>query len=456
MVANNTTILDKIAHKVRLNEKCPDGFFVGYTDAIEEGKWVDVVENAPMTLNNWGYDQPDNFGEAGEDCAYYNINEKKIHDTPCYAQFCPVCQLKTDVLYQFDRMCEDSHVDTLYSMKSPREFIGLKSTKMIKAMDRWEIVSTSDNEVQAYTNTYDIPFGDNDWFFTDNVCFDGGIDWTAGDYKTRKLNFHLAVKRPGMFCCSDGQCMDSNIVCNGIYECDSGSDESFCDDRIIENYSSMKDKINTKDIELTVNVTLLDVFDISQSDSTFSLHFWLKLEWINPNYDFLFLNSDFHLNEVAKMTKNSIYLPEIQFARIFDGQFLKLKESVVIEKTANPAMSSQTDHVRPKEMYKGIENRFLMEALIDAQFSCSFDSVKTYPYGDQICSFRFFLTGAGKLNPGYVSYQGKPEVGQYQIGSNAWSIECNGNVMRNMNHCRNCQTVKVCTVSVFLNRNLQR
>ena len=124
MVANNLTMLDKIALKVGSIEKCKDGFFVGYTDEIEEGKWIDIVNEAQMTIKNWGNGEPNNFQD--QDCAYYNFNEGKFHDTFCYSQLCPVCQLETDVLYQFDRMCADSDVDTFYSMKSPREFIGLK------------------------------------------------------------------------------------------------------------------------------------------------------------------------------------------------------------------------------------------------------------------------------------------------------------------------------------------
>ena len=216
----------------------------------------------------------------------------------------------------------------------------------------------------------------------------------------------------------------------------------------------MKDKINQKDIELTVNVTVLDVLDVSQDDSTVSLFFWIKLEWINPNHDFTFLNDDFLLNDVSRMTNNSIYLPELQFIQIYENQFTELKKSVNIEKTAVPIMSTHPDHVRPMEIYKGANNKFLMDSLISAQFICNFDSVKTYPYGDQNCSFSFFLTGSGKLTPGYVSYQGTTEVGQYQISPTAWSINCY--VLRNLNHCRNCKAVKVCTVSVFLNRNLWR
>ena len=134
---------------------------------------------------------------------------------------------------------------------------------------------------------------------------------------------------------------------------------------------------------------------------------------------------------------------------------IKLSSSLFsFVKNTGPRMSIQTDQVRPNEVYKGADNKFLMDTLISAQFICNFDSVKTYPYGDQICSFSFFLTGSGKLTPGYVSYQGTSEVGQYQISPTAWSIECNQ--LRNQNNCRNCETVKLCTVSVFLNRNIWR
>ena len=462
MVANNLTTLGAMVYKVGLVDECKDGFFVGYSDEKEEGNWVNVVDQTPMIFDNWNDGEPDDFADTDEDCAIYTPRSEKpkFHDVFCYSQFCPVCQLSTDVMYQFDRMCKNSRIDTFYSMKSPREFIGLKSSKMIKTTNRWEIVSTSENALLAYTlatdqnEDNDIPFGDNDWIFVDGSCFDNDIDWKDNDNKTRKLNFHPDVKRPGMFCCSDGQCLESSVVCNGEYDCEMGSDESFCNDRIIETHSSMQDKISAQNICLTVNVTVINVLDVSQADSTFTLFFWMRLEWINPNHDFLFLNDDNTMNDVKRMTNSSIYLPSLQYIQLYDNQFTNLKESLVIEKTAGPRMSGNEDDVRPKEMYKGTENRYLMDTLISAKFICSFDSVITYPYGDQSCSFSFFLTGSGQMLPGDVSYQGEAEVGQYQISPEAWTIKCYP--LRNLNNCRNCDAVKLCTVSVFLKRNLWR
>ena len=65
----------------------------------------------------------------------------------------------------------------------------------------------------------DIQFGDNDLIFVDGLCFDKDINCKGYDNKTRKLNFHPAVKSPRMFCCSDSQCLESSVVCNGKYDC---------------------------------------------------------------------------------------------------------------------------------------------------------------------------------------------------------------------------------------------
>ena len=36
------------------------------------------------------------------------------------------------------------------------------------------------------------------------------------------------VDRPGKYCCGDGVCLDSEIVCDGNRNCDDGSDENKC------------------------------------------------------------------------------------------------------------------------------------------------------------------------------------------------------------------------------------
>lgn len=46
---------------------------------------------------------------------------------------------------------------------------------------------------------------------------------------TRSLNLHLAVSQPGSFCCDDGTCIPSELVCDGDSDCSDQTDERSCE-----------------------------------------------------------------------------------------------------------------------------------------------------------------------------------------------------------------------------------
>ena len=78
-----------------------------------------------------------------------------------------------------------------------------------------------------------------------------------------------------------------------------------------------------------------------------------------------------------------------------------------------------------REVYKGSENPFniLLEKRI--KFTCLFGNIKFYPFGEQVCSLRFYLQGADSnltnIKPGEIINKGQTEFGQYVITS--WTME---------------------------------
>ena len=70
---------------------------------------------------------------------------------------------------------------------------------------------TEENQVLAYMDKSDehFPTGTHHWYFEDVECTDPGEKW-------RSLNLHRDVKKPENFCCHDGTCLSSELVCNNF------------------------------------------------------------------------------------------------------------------------------------------------------------------------------------------------------------------------------------------------
>ena len=132
-------------------------------------------------------------------------------------------------------MCQfsDVHVDSFYTYKAPTEFQGFINSKVIYNFenDQWEIIIFIKNETTTLNKTVASlnpsheknPLGLKSWNVSKEVC-DDNHDSTVTD-GLRSLHFHLEVEMPGEFCCHDGQCISSELVCNGFSNCNGDEDE---------------------------------------------------------------------------------------------------------------------------------------------------------------------------------------------------------------------------------------
>ena len=107
----------------------------------------------------------------------------------------------------------------------------------------------------------------------------------------------------------------------------------------------------------------------------------------------------------------------------------------------------------PQEMYQGDQNPFIKTMMISGEFTCDFDSIKNYPFGDQNCSFSFFLKETGILTAHNISYIGDTMSGQYKVAKNAWSLVC---FKRPLGEHVKSEQLSLCVVWVLLRRDLFR
>ena len=90
---------------------------------------------------------------------------------------------------------------------------------------RWEILDLrNDQLIASLADSKEYPLGVHQWKFENNSCHDPQPQSNL----SRTLKFHLDVEEPGQFCCSDGLCVSSELVCDTVEHCHDGADEQHC------------------------------------------------------------------------------------------------------------------------------------------------------------------------------------------------------------------------------------
>ena len=215
-------------------------FYLGFTDSLLENSFVSVLTSQPMVGHTWAPNQPNNFDN--QDCALAKKDKGLVYDMSCSFKACPLCQVNTMTTFQLSGICQGITMDRYFLLQEvlllvlvlqnfvkfnpqDRKFIGylMSSLAWSELHERWEILDLRNDQVIA-TNagSKEYPLGSHQWQFENKSCHDPQSN------SSRTLKFHLAVEEPGMFCCSDGLCFHSELVCDNVEHCADGADEQHC------------------------------------------------------------------------------------------------------------------------------------------------------------------------------------------------------------------------------------
>ena len=279
----------KAAEHIDLGKCRPDygkeigWFFSGHHHNKQKGGWLEAHSGQSVELD-WDEGYPK--GKLFFDCGMINVGSEKYQDHTCDWALCPICKFtERHLRFHLAGVCKESPVDRYYLTTENFNLLGFLHTNILWSGrdNRWEIIDGETNNTLAFSNqSTTFPLGLNPWYFTEN-CTDPGRAW-------RSLNLHLDVEQPGMFCCDDGACILSSLVCNDFYDCDDRTDETNCTIMTFQEHHFHKNKppVLFKDgkkdpLSVNASIKIYKVFDIDESDSSFDIFFRLKLKWNDKN-----------------------------------------------------------------------------------------------------------------------------------------------------------------------------
>ena len=337
--------------------------FVGYWFQDEE--WRSVITGEKLKWASFGAEST--YSSCATIDKIFTEKEGKFKRDQCNTKTCPVCYFENwPASLKLRGVCKNANADTFYYLMNQTSLLGPSRSKIVWTNQRWEMRNKRD-EVIGISNKDGIPIGTNPWSVF------------ACSAEEMSLNLQAAVEEPGHFCCDDGACVDSSLVCDSRDHCDDGSDEARCDkvfleekyDKSIPPEVSDNNPLRPKFFRSSINtkIEILDVTDVDQTTGTFSVFMHLEMEWQDNKLKFAFLKEDYYENDINDTMKEKLWLPKYEFA--FLENLETIFKRIVIKKENEPQLSSDIDQLYSKgtPSMKGFQTLFTIKNSFSFKFS---------------------------------------------------------------------------------------
>ena len=423
------------------NENSFSGYVFTGICTNSEQEWTNVNNGERISLNYENFTTSYNISITGKKCLWYEYEDNEFEEAGI-GPLQPNCVVSSKRSFFLRGLCPDVEADVYFVMESPYLFLGYIFSQIIysKETKRWELQSTKTNKTIAIMKESSLlpPIGAHEWYFSGKECVDmlpeGGVGNALYDQDIpipRTLNLHLEVEQPGNYCCKDGTCIDSILVCDGSPDCKEEEDEQNCKDVNVPDfydsgnpptkvmYVSKQKSIRPTNME--IDVEILDILSVSQEDSYFKIFYDLNFQWYDEFLEFEFLKPSENGNVIRNVS--SIWHPKVKFYHINDEKVLEKK--ITVQKNDTATMSKDHTDLNARETYDGATNRLKLLMKLRQEIICSFHNVPQYPFSDEECYLQFFLEGAANtlvnFDPCIIKDSGPKVVNQYNIKE--WRIE---------------------------------
>ena len=195
--------------------------------------------------------------------------------------------------------------------------------------------------------TSDYPLGLHHWYFPDHSCH-------HPDSLLRPLLLQQAVEVPGKFCCEDGACIDSSLVCDQNKHCDDQSDEEeeLCGDTVEtgQHYQANKPpKASYKhegmwqsiNPSILVDVAIEYLMDLNEEEASMTVLFNTRLAWRDFRLSYTFLKTGMPGNSITENITD-LWTPEVGYSVLLSSRLVS--RELLLTRSGQPTL--QPDYYR--------------------------------------------------------------------------------------------------------------
>lgn len=367
---------------------CQDSFWVGVTDALQEGVWRAAGSGA---LANTCFTLDPNGGDA-ENCVSLRLENGAWDDRSCeQPPRCFACEAITRAAVSSSRplvlrgMCFKTPERRLFEVLGYKNdlpfFHGYYGLIIYATLDDWwELLDPYTNRSLARGYPpWDIgyPLGRMTWTTVSKFC---------NFRKNEEIELSLTVCNDSEIACSDGNCVVAAARCDGRYQCPDLSDEENC--ALIAFPSGYRrqippePRVSGSPQRINASFSFLRFLSIADTKYSFTVEFVLDTSWSDGRLAFHNLRSDTDDNKASAGEHQRLWRPSVKFTNVLDGNVRVLEQRLTVARIGQPTSRAFNQVATGKwhPELKRVFNRIVLHALALNHTCMLIGSKKTSTY----------------------------------------------------------------------------
>ena len=188
---------------------------------------------------------------------------------------------------------------------------------------------------------------------------------------------------------NSGQCVEIQQKCDGLIDCDDGSDELECEFLVLDrNYS--KDKLplikSEEPVQVYFSLAITAYPRIDTANSKFTTDYDMNLKWYDPRLIFRDLKADETFNSLNKDDKKIIWSPKVGLINGLGVTQMQLNDdstTVVLLKESEETLPEDFTFSNEARLFSGEKNAVLLTHKFSQEHACNFN-LFYYPFDTQV------------------------------------------------------------------------